>query len=458
MDMTHGPDALHRLLKEALDSGAAASIEDAERLFEGYRLGIRIDEVEAGSVAGQVALLTLVVLARRVFLGGVGVTGPLETELKVPLPFTGSTLGEALIELGGQVVTIDWAVDCPLVTLGNHVERSSGERFHVRALYAGWRGGIVPASSEQSTESARPMSLAPMLAAALAVNEAFLHIRGETPEAGRRLVGLSLWDPDSDRSWLEADEREPEVRYLPSHLWLLGLGHLGQAYLWALGVLPYTADNSVELVLQDTDIITPSTESTSILSDSASVGERKTRAMAAWAKRRGFKTSIYERRFTNKFVREGDDPPVLLCGLDNGLGRRALDGAGFGLVVEAGLGRGYKDFRTLRLHTLPGSRTAAEIWRGTDAAEPPVDRPAYSELLKRGVLDKCGVTLLAGKAVGAPFVGATAATLVVSEVLRHLHGGALNQLIDMDLLAVEHRTVVAQKRDFSAFNPGYVVA
>ena len=48
-----------------------------------------------------------------------------------------------------------------------------------------------------------------------------------------------------------------------------------------------------------------------------------------------------------------------------------------------------------------------------------------------------------------------AATLVVSEVLRQLHGGSLSQLIDMDLLAIEHRTVVAQKRDFSTFNPGY---
>ena len=33
------------------------------------------------------------------------------------------------------------------------------------------------------------------------------------------------------------------------------------------------------------------------------------------------------------------------------------------------------------------------------------------------------MTLLASKAVGAPFVGSIAATLVLSEVLRMLHGG-----------------------------------
>ena len=32
---------------------------------------------------------------------------------------------------------------------------------------------------------------------------------------------------------------EPELRLLPSRLWLIGLGHLGQAYLGALGLLPY---------------------------------------------------------------------------------------------------------------------------------------------------------------------------------------------------------------------------
>jgi hypothetical protein len=40
--------------------------------------------------------------------------------------------------------------------------------------------------------------------------------------------------------------------------------------------------------------------------------------------------------------------------------------------------------------------------------------------------------------------------------VRLLQGGAVSQLIDLDLQHVEHRTVVAQRRDFSGFNPGYV--
>src|SRR3546814_579691 len=112
------------------------------------------------------------------------------------------------------------------------------------------------------------------------------------PAAGRRAVGLSLWRPGPEVDWLQSDESERALTYLPSRLWLIGLGHLGQAYLWGLGLLPYRNPAEVTLILQDIDVVTDSTESTSILSDSTIVGKKKTRAMAAWAERHGFATSI----------------------------------------------------------------------------------------------------------------------------------------------------------------------
>ena len=98
----------------------------------------------------------------------------------------------------------------------------------------------------------------------------------------RRPVGLSLWNPSSKADWSTAADGEPELRYLPARLWLIGLGHLGQAYLWGLGLLRYPRPTGLSLVLQDVDIITPSTESTSILTDAALVGQKKTRATATW--------------------------------------------------------------------------------------------------------------------------------------------------------------------------------
>jgi hypothetical protein len=267
---------------------------------------------------------------------------------------------------------------------------------------------------------------------------------------------MSLWDLRPDVDWLAASPSERELAYLPSNLWLVGLGHLGQAYLWALGLLPFPDPSKLQLVLQDTDTITPSTESTSILSDAQSIGLKKTRAMAAWSDRRGFSTAIHERLFDATFRRQPDEPAIALCGIDNAVGRNALDKVGFDLVVEAGLGRGHRDFRTMRLHTLPGSRPAAALWRGHDRSEDVARQRAYQRLMREGLLDRCGVTLLAGKSVGAPFVGAAAATLVLADVLRLLHGGPIHQMVDLDLLCIEHRSAVLNAVDFSRFNPGFV--
>lgn len=106
----------------------------------------------------------------------------------------------------------------------------------------------------------------------------------------KRALGLSLSRPGMQVDWLQPDESEPALTYLPSCLWLIGLGHRGQAYLWGLGLLPYRDPAEVALVLQDIDVITESTESTSILTDAAMVGKKKTRATAAWAEQRGFAT------------------------------------------------------------------------------------------------------------------------------------------------------------------------
>ena len=442
-------DSLHRLIKQAIDSGAVASIAEAEALFQGFRLSIAFVPMDVGDPVEQAALLTAVALGRRVFLGGVTVAGRLDAPATGPLPF-GATLADAVRALGGAVG--DGDADAPTIVIGERQARREG--FSVRAMADGWRGGVVPAHADVERAPGPANPLAGMLAAAVAVNEAFLHVTG-SKAAGRAPVGLSLWRPEASVDWLTADPSEPALAFLPSRLWLIGLGHLGQAYLWGLGLLPYRTPGDVRLVLQDVDVVTASTESTSILTDGAVMGAQKTRAMAAWAERRGFRASILERLFDADFRRRPEEPAIALCGLDNAAGRRALDQVGFDMIVEAGLGRGHRDFRTLRLHTLPGARPTAEMWKVTPGGERVEDRPAYTKLVADGVLDRCGMTLLAGKAVGAPFVGAVAATLVLSEILRLLHGGPVHRLIDLDLLGVDHRTVVPHGDVFAKLNPGF---
>lgn len=454
MTIFSAADELHRLAKRAMDNGLAQSREDAEKLLKGYRLTLSIHDDDVQDRHHQAALLTAVALGRRVFLGGVHVSGNLDVPIHTPLPF-GSTL-KAAIELLGGICTPPEA-RAPLISIGGPALPKS-ETFQIRALFSGWRGGFVPAHAEGIEPGSNgTMALAPMLSAALAINEAFLHVSGDLPTAGRRIAGLDLWTLKPGEAWLTPADDEPKLRFLPSKLWLIGLGHLGQAYLWGLGLLPYSVPAKLELVLQDVDVITPSTESTSVLSDASQIGVRKTRAMAEWAELRGFETVITERAFGVNTKRLPDEPSVALCGLDNAEGRRALDQAGFDFVVEAGLGRGHQDFRTLLVHTLPGRVSSRELWKDAVAANPSLDAAAYQRMLANGT-DRCGVTLLAGKAVGAPFVGAVASTLVLTEVLRLLAGSKLHRLIDMNLIDASQFTAVPQDRDFSSLNPGYVKA
>jgi hypothetical protein len=447
-------DQLHRLVKLALDNGTASTVQEAEELFRRYRVCFICDEGVLEDRHSQAALLTGIALARRVFLGGVDVVLGGDAPLTCALPF-GGTLAEAVARLGGRLCQSSQP-GIPCVFVGGLAQPRS-EQFAVRTVFDGWRGGIIPASCNYAQQAGFVLPIAPMLAAAIAVSECFFHVEGKTPTAGRRRVGLSLWDV-GQADWLSHEEDAPLAEFLPSRLWLIGLGHLGQSFLWALGLLPYPTDGSARLVLQDTDIITPSSFSTSILTEPSMVGRKKTRAMAEWAEARGFETIITERKFDGALRRNEEEPTIAFCGIDNALGRQALDNGGFSLVVEAGLGRGHRDFRTMRLHTLPATRPSGAIWRAAEGQEDTSGQPAYAEMLHKGTLDQCRVTLLAGKAVGAPFVGAVAACLALSEILRLLHGGSLHELIDLDLKSVEHRYTVAQQRDFRDLNPGFVRA
>lgn len=446
------PDELHRLVKLAMDTGEADSVEHAQRIFAGYRIGVAVGPEIERSATHQAALLTFLRLASRVFLGGIDVAMSADT----PNLLSGNpSISHAIASAGARRVK-SLEPHVPAVCIGTVVLPHSAS-FAVRAVFSGWRAGVLPADAALPFEFESELALSGALAAALAVNEAFLFVRQDTPEAGLREVGISLWKPDALEDWWKAENDGPRLSYLPSRLWLIGLGHLGQAYLWGLSILPYARPEEVELVLQDIDTVSGSTLSTSILSDAGMVGFRKTRAIATAMEARGFRTAIVERRFDHSLRIQADDPQIALCGVDNALARRALGDARFKLVVEAGLGSGAKDFRAIRIHTFPGAKDPKELWAPGADKMINAEAPAYGDLKSRG-LDQCGVTLLAGKAVGAPFVGMTAAALCLAEVLRVLHGGEVYSVHDLDLKSAMNRTSLPRTIALESFNPGFTLS
>jgi hypothetical protein len=303
-----------------------------------------------------------------------------------------------------------------------------------------------------------------VLAGALAVSEAFQHVRGGNAIAGRRNVGLSLWQPTPTVSWLSPEAVGPSLRLLPSKLWLIGLGHLGQAFLWTLGLLPYRDPDDFLLVLQDFDRLVEANDSTSPLTHLGLLGQKKTRAMATWAEARGFRTTITERLFAVDFQVTPDEPAIALCGVDNPQARAALEEVGFSRVLEAGLGKGPTEYLSFQVHTFPGPQRARDVWSAariadaaTEAPEP-ARMPAYASLAAAEGLDACGLTTLAGRSVGAAFVGTAVSTLVIAEVLRTLEGSTASGLVDGSLRALSRRTVIPADPSRMAWNPGFCFA
>jgi hypothetical protein len=355
-------------------------------------------------------------------------------------------LREAVAFLGGQVVDApepDW----PTLLIGR--VNADLEPMALRVAYSHWCGGVVPASSNVELARGGRFTPAGVLAGALGVGEIFQRVRGQTPMACRRATGLDL--SDFSRDWLRGEDAAAVDR-LPSSLWLVGMGNLGQAFLWTLGFLPYGLEPP-HLVLQDTDIIAGSNLSTSLLTARTMIGERKTRAMATWAEARGFKASIVERDFAADFRVGRREPAVALIGVDNALARQAVEEVGFARIIEAGLGHGPSDFLGIDLHSFPGSRRAIEVWPEVGTSDPDITLPAYRAMLDASG-DRCGMVRLAGRSIGASFVGAVAAVLTITELLRLCLGLGGHDFISCHLRDV--RDVTAMGSSLPPFNPGTV--
>lgn len=447
-------ETLSRTVKMALDSGEAATLAEAETIFHNYQLIIEVGSSIATSSTLQAALLTAVNASRRAFLGGVTVCGCLNFNLLIPWKEC-KTIESAVIDLKGKVMQTVPA-DHPRIIIGN-VENPSGiGEFAVRATFDGWVGGVIPLDDARRLPEKQEFTPSGVLAGALAVSEAFQYVRGGNPTAGRRTVGLSLWRPETGEEWLESNKPGPQLQYLPAKLWLIRLGHLGQAFLWTLGFLPFARPEEVSLVLQDFDLLSDANDSTSPLTFAPVKKERKTRAIANWCEQRGFRTSINERLFAGNFTVADHEPMVGICGVDNAIARSALEDVGFARVIEAGLGKGEHEYLEFQVHTFPSHDTAKKQWGGhaIDYQSSQDDlKPAYAALKREG-MDECGLATLSGRSVGACFVGMLTSTLMIAELLRMAHGAHAYSLIDGSLRSLHRRQAIVNEKWSDPFNPG----
>jgi hypothetical protein len=421
-------DTLDRLAKAIMEKHAVG-YDEASATLAAFRLNLVCDESIAHSTSLQAGLLTAVNTGKRAFHGGVSVCLPQNISCRIPWPGR-PKLNDLVVELGGQLGEPIHTNTTHTVYFGN---ADAPVKDSLKIVCSGWRGGVVPADLPFSWETTQScdFALSGVLAGVLGVARGFLRVSGLGHRDVEAPIGVSLWRPDLD--FLSSEAEGPMLEFLPKRLWFLGLGHLGQAFIWNLGLLPFQSSSSVNLLLQDFDEAIPANWGSGLLCNDVSVGRRKTRLCAEWLERRGFKTTVEERAFDENTKRSGEEPFVALCGFDSEKARSLLTDAGFDLIVECGLGADANRFDKILLHTFPdANRTPSEIWSRHHRTAPKAPQHLIDAFEPAGGCGILGETL-AGMAVSSSFVGAFAGALAVAEVLRALHGGVRCELISGQL-------------------------
>jgi len=421
-----------RIAKYFADIGRAASFGEAEALLNEYAVHIQLGRDL--SVPEQTLLYTFINVAQRCFRGGITIIGDLGASNLVDV-IPGETVGEACNYLGA-ILEQAAHPGAPIVAIRCAPSDSKVPVYH--PVFGHWWGGV---SCQPTTNQLNGSALGAVLSAGLTAAAVFTYYdRGRARHCVQTHY-MSAWSDTAGFGAGGAQVDGPRIQFLPADLWLAGLGHLGQAYAWLLSLLHYPKENGVRVVLQDDQVIETENRGTSVLCRN-NIGEQKTDVVKAWLEKCGFVCFRIERRLGPKFRREDEDPAICLAGLDNIAARRWLANAGFDLLVDGGIGAKARSFSRIRVLTLPGPSTAAELWPDVEQTDQVPTTSAYRSLYDAGI-DTCGVTQIANRAVAAPFVGTVASSVVIAQLLKPLHGEFPNHRWTCDLRSpstLEHRS------------------
>ncbi len=417
-------------IRAALVNSGQYSFAEADEKLAASRLSLFLSSEAADTAAGQAAFLTATVTAARCF-GVVSVHGQLHRPLLLPLPVQAGNLADAASELGA-VAAGPFPNRAVLIGAGlNHASTWS-----VQAYWDGWVAGVVPGRAATAIGRSDCV-LAGIAAGALAVGQAFMAEQGHL-RAGRTTQALSLWSPELGENSLNNPGPAQAECYLPLSLWLIGLGNLGQTFLWSLSMLPYPEPEKVLLFLQDDDFVREENWGTSILVRRSRYGPLKTRIAEEWAEARRFRVRRIDRRL-DKYLRRTDREPLLaLAGLDRMAPRRLLGLPGFEYVIDAGLGATAADYQKVRINVLDSTIDAARHFEGVEdetdgRVAQLMNLPAYQEIARKGDAGQCGAAMLAEQSVAVPFVSAVGGALAITQAIRIASGRAHHSALTGDV-------------------------
>jgi hypothetical protein len=415
----HSAENFNRTAKIYVDRGLAKTLDEAIEMLEKMVAQVVLGD-DATRHSHHVAALIAVMTGVRAF-GTVRVHVPAEVgAITCRVAWhADKSLRAALAAEGAELVELEDLGDAPTITIGAADPRLAESSFQI--TWDGWTA-VVSTDGARLAESDQ-MPLAPAAAAALGVGQLFALASGRD-DVGLENIVLSLWAPGDTT---EESDRGPDLAYLPKGVWIVGLGHLGQAYSWCWGLLPFLDRSAITVILQDDEAVSEANVSTGLLVGRDAVGTLKTRLVGRALGGLGFSIRLVERRLIEGQTRQPHEPGLALIGVDNVVARRAITSSEWTMAVDAGLGRTDRSFSEIAVKTFPAAGDSARIpaWSAepTEAGEALANSVgAYREAELRGA-DRCGVVQLAGRAAAASFVGVVAACLAIAQPLRALNGG-----------------------------------
>ena len=209
------------------------------------------DESIKTSYSKQLSYLTTTNIANRVFLGGVKCVLPTETPNL--LPIRSDSLNILVKHYGGLITE----KDCREVDVKVLFGVECFDDNCIEAVGVGWRGGVNFYKQKRLVfeETRSIVSLGPIVAASIACYYAFCKTFKILDNEIELNTGISLWNLNSGENWFKRENEGPHELNMPRNIWALGLGHLGQAYLWTLGLMPFKNPEKSLLLLQDADVI-----------------------------------------------------------------------------------------------------------------------------------------------------------------------------------------------------------
>jgi hypothetical protein len=402
---------LARIAKILVDS-EGIDFPTAEARLRALTLEVVVGE-DATSPAAHAAVLTAVSVGCRSFVGGVRVIGCCDQPLNTALPLNGPALSDAARQLGASDFEGPASRRILIGTLPATVA------WEISAWCDRWRAGVAKPGEYRWGDGVNPLS--GIAAGALAVGAAFQAERGMEVEWNAE---LDLWGASADRPAPDFSEV-----FLPGALWLIGLGNLGQAFLWALASLPYADPNSVELVLVDRDRVSEENWATSVLVHDEVFGALKTKTGEEWCQAKGFKARRIDRRLMAGDRLDDDEPRIALLGVDNVGARILMAKVGFECIIDVGLGRAARDFDRYRVTVFDAKHKTnvhfagletERVENGDDDVAAAPDVKAYKDL--EAEIGRCGAAEIAGASVAVPYVSALAATMAVARTISLFSG------------------------------------